>query len=251
MYFELIIESVILYVSIAGIFFTLLSKSKEQKYLLFLVLLTFFIILALYTIMNKEDNLFSVHFIIVKLIKLVSVIYLYLRTFGIYKEKLQNERIERLNFLNPINHAEIRNIINEDEEEIELIIEKADGLYQKSLLSKEILSENREKIERFFENNKNKYLDSEFNLDSLSKHTKVARQDLSQTFSISMNTTFNSYLNEKRIKYACDELKKNNDISIVILSEMCGYKSRASLYRNFIIVKGISIAEFKKQLTGN
>ena len=72
--------------------------------------------------MNKEDNLFSVHFIIVKLIKLVSVIYLYLRTFGIYKEKLENERIERLNFLNPINHAEIRNIINEDEEEIELII---------------------------------------------------------------------------------------------------------------------------------
>lgn len=201
--------------------------------------------------MNKEDNLFSVHFIIVKLIKLVSVIYLYLRTFGIYKEKLKNERIERLNFLNPINHAEIRNIINVDEEEIELIIEKADGPYQKSLLSKEILSENREKIERFFENNKNKYLDSEFNLDSLSKHTKVARQDLSQTFSISMNTTFNSYLNEKRIKYACDELKKNNDISIVILSEMCGYKSRASLYRNFIIVKGISIAEFKEQLTGN
>ena len=68
--------------------------------------------------MNKEDNLFSVHFIIVKLIKLVSVIYLYLRTFGLYKEKLQNERIERLNFLNPINHAEIRNIINEDEEEM-------------------------------------------------------------------------------------------------------------------------------------
>lgn len=248
MYLELIIESLIFYVSIAAIFFTLLLRSSDRKNLLIIVVLSFFIISAIYILIKQDDYLFSAPFIIVKLIMLITAIYLYFKSFGNYKRKLENDRAQRLGFLTPLNHAEIRKVINEDEESIEIDKEKADDRYQKSLLPDEILLQNRNKIEQFFEKHQNKYLESDFSLDSLSKFTRVSKQDLSQTFSINMNTTFNSYLNEKRIKYACDELKKNSDISIVILSEMCGYKSRASLYRNFKIVKGVSIGEYKELL---
>lgn len=251
MYLEIIIESIILYISLAAIVIFILSNPNEIKYYLILTLSSFFLILALYIIRHSTDIVYSSQFILLKIIKLTSVIYLYFKSFDLYKKKLKADKEQRLKLLRPVNRAEVRKIINDNVNEIERTKENNDVRYQKSLISNEEQLIIRKKIEYFFENNKSEFLDSEFNLNSLSKYTKVPRLELSQTFSMNMNTTFNIYLNEKRIEYACSELMNDNNISIVILSEKCGYKSRASLYRNFNIVKGMSLVEYKKKQLKN
>lgn len=243
-YLEIIIESIILYISITGILFLLLLKQFKDRHIIISTHLLILFMWAFYCINNSSGYEFSFQFVIEKFFKLTCVILLYFRSFEIYKEKLENDKKMRLNILNFNIEKQISTIENENKIAIEIV----DDRYQKTLISKEKQLQISKKIEHFFENNKCTYLDNAFSIDVLSDQIQVPKLYLSQTFNVTMNTTFNSYLNEKRIMYACTELKKNKKISIVLLSEMCGYQSRASFYRNFKIVKGVSFVDYRKQL---
>lgn len=283
MYLETIIESIILYISLAGLFYHFLSLPSERKNFRLPTVLFILFISSLYVIIKNESYIISSQFVTIKIIKLISVFYLYFKAFDIYKKKLENISDQRHDDLTQRNQRVFRldntysgesgkmgielpgielSGIELPERElagIELIgnglldnaPDELDNRYQKSLIPIQEQEQIRKKIETFFEQNENKYLDSDFNLDSLSKHISVPKHEMSQTLSLNMDTTFSNYLNENRINYACNELMKNSTISVVELSEICGYRSRASFYHNFKNVKNTSFAEYRKQFEVN
>lgn len=250
MYIEIILESIILYISIACTVFLLLSRTKRKQFFLMFPLLILFIVLAFRTLMQNDNTVINVTHLVSILFKLVVVIYFYFSSFNLYKKKLERDKEKRLNIYTPfkfLDNSPVSNIELENTPSESLV----DKRYLKSQLPLEEQLVIKEKIEQYFDNDKKRYLDPEFNLTELSKDMGVLSQHLSQTFNLTMNISFSNYINEKRINHACNELEKNPRISVFGLSEMCGYKSRASFYRNFTIVKGVTFVEYKKQSGAN
>lgn len=247
MYLETIIESFILYITIASAVFFMLSRPQRKQYFPIVPLLILFFTLALISLIINEDSSITIQYFILLLFKLASVIYLYFISFNAYKKRLELSKEKRLKITTPYNYHDNSRVSNNKLESAPYQTSE-EKRYKKSLLTLEEQLTIKGKIENYFSKNKNIYLDSEFSLSELSKQTGVSRQFLSQTFNLAMNTSFNNYINEKRINYACNELQKSPSISVVVLSEMCGYKSRASFYRHFMLVKNITLTEYKDML---
>lgn len=106
-----------------------------------------------------------------------------------------------------------------------------------------------EEILNFFEEQPDEYLKPSFNIDRLANLLKAKRHQISKVFSDEINTSFPKYLNEKRIKHACNIIDKQmGDVNISKLSEQCGYKSRTSFYNNFQKVTGMQLTEYMDKI---
>lgn len=134
---------------------------------------------------------------------------------------------------------------NESDNIFSLKNNKTDAVYQKSKIQDDVLFDYLSRINKYMETKP--YLDPEFNLNRLSHDLKIYKHHLSQVFSKEYGQSFTTFVNTKRIEYACSLLKrKTPDCNIEELAERCGFSSKASFYRNFNEIMGDTPAKYMK-----
>ena len=93
-----------------------------------------------------------------------------------------------------------------------------------------------------------KYIDGHFTeeltLNELSHLSALSPSTFCACFNRITGVTFNTYLNERRIKYATELIKKGYKITAV--SSFCGYNDFATFSRNFKKIIGISPREYQR-----
>ncbi|MCU7694806.1 helix-turn-helix domain-containing protein [Haoranjiania flava] len=216
--------------------------------LLITITLTFSIF---FTLFSGASNRLAIYMI--KILEFITVITLYLLLFNQYKYKLENMRNKRLAILQPFSIALPKTDAQPAiETEIEALPEKMnDTKYMKVLLDDDTLNYYLKKIQAYFAKELDEYLSPEFNLSVLSEKTGIQKAHLSQVFNVKAGKTFIRFLNEKRIAYACELLQEDADMSIIALSEACGYRSRTTFYQQFKAIKGQSVQEYISNLKIN
>jgi AraC-like DNA-binding protein len=90
------------------------------------------------------------------------------------------------------------------------------------------------------------YLEANLNLFKLAKMTGVSTQNISQTLSQFLETTFFDFVNQARIEEAKNLLKENKK-TVLEVSELVGFNARSSFYKAFKKETGMTPSEFKKQ----
>ena len=56
--------------------------------------------------------------------------------------------------------------------------------------------------------------------------------------------TFNEYINQRRVNYIVEQLKRNTETSLPKLFAYVGYNQRTTAIRNFQKITGVTPAEF-------
>lgn len=188
-------------------------------------------------------------FVFLKLLIIILTVAIYFYLFESYKQKLkrdQKSRQDGFELLSVKNllalYGTATNSLKTDKEG------EIDKRYEKSLIDSNLLEKQKEIVLEYLDKNPKVILHSNFNLNFLSKETGISKHHLSQVFNISLSITFSKYLKNKRIDYACEQLKKmeEKDINFTRLAETIGYKSRSSFYQNFKEVTGLTPSEYIK-----
>ncbi len=118
--------------------------------------------------------------------------------------------------------------------------------YQKSAVSKELMEGYVEKVKEYID--AEYYLDADHSLDTMASALKIPRHHLSQLFSQHYKQSFLKYINSLRIKHACRILEDPHFKSnIEELAEACGFKSKASFYRNFSGEMNCTPSEYRER----
>ncbi len=111
--------------------------------------------------------------------------------------------------------------------------------YRSSESSSEVLLY---RIFKFIEDNYGKNC----SLSDLSKHTGYEYTYLSRYFKQMVGISFNDYVNEYRISKVC-YLLQNGDMTVLEISNECGFNSLRTLNRNFKEQIGIPPAEYRRR----
>lgn len=101
-------------------------------------------------------------------------------------------------------------------------------------------------IFKFIENNYNKNC----TLANLAKYTGYDYAYLSRYFRRAVGISYNDYVNQYRISKAC-YLLQNNEMTVLEISNECGFNSLRSLNRHFKDQLGMPPADYRKQLKDN
>lgn len=88
----------------------------------------------------------------------------------------------------------------------------------------------------------------ELTLESVAHDLACSPYELSRIFSGTLHTNFNTYLNERRLEYAVNEMI-NTDLSITDIYENAGFQSQRTFNRAFKERYRMSPREFRKQET--
>ena len=104
-------------------------------------------------------------------------------------------------------------------------------------------------LELYFENEK-PFKNPSFNIEECSDHLDCNKKELADFLKLHKKTTFNNYINIFRIKEFKSLLAEEaNDLyDINSLAEMAGFKSRATFYRAFKDIEGITPTQYKDSL---
>lgn len=90
------------------------------------------------------------------------------------------------------------------------------------------------------------YLDIDLNKNGFYESVNIPKGHISPFLKQVYGKNFNSFINELRLIYAAKELRREELIyTIDDLSFICGFRSRASFYRNFIVVFGCSPHQYR------
>jgi len=94
------------------------------------------------------------------------------------------------------------------------------------------------------------YLDETLTLKKLSVSLKISEKKLSIFLNNHLNTGFKEYINFYRVEAVKEKLRseKYNNLTLVAISEECGFNSKASFYRIFKKHTGISPSQYKKSI---
>lgn len=112
------------------------------------------------------------------------------------------------------------------------------------ILEKELEISYRLEIEKFIA--AKAYLDVDLNKDSFCKKISIPKAHVSPFLKKIYGKSFNGFINDLRLSYAAKELIREELIyTIDDLSFVCGFRSRASFYRNFIAVFGCSPHQYR------
>lgn len=82
-------------------------------------------------------------------------------------------------------------------------------------------------------------------LDSMARQLNASKFYLSRIFNSKLGTTFNLYVNDKRIKLA-EYLLKNSELSVTEISYQSGFDSTRTFYRAFSNNHEITPSEYRK-----
>lgn len=93
----------------------------------------------------------------------------------------------------------------------------------------------------------NKYfLMQDLTLQELSSRLEIKPYLLSEYLNKNSNTNFYSFINGLRIDEAKKLLKEKPHLSVSVVKDMCGFKSRASFYNNFKKNEGCTPLAYRK-----
>jgi len=94
------------------------------------------------------------------------------------------------------------------------------------------------------------FLDENLTLKKLSNSLEISEKKLSMFLNNHMNTKFSDYVNFYRVEAVKEKLKSEefDKLTLVAISEECGFNSKASFYRIFKKHTGISPAQYKKSI---
>ena len=81
-------------------------------------------------------------------------------------------------------------------------------------------------------------------LNDILRISTMSKSEFCKNFRKMAGYTFNEYLNQIRIRKACELIKNDNKISTICL--FCGYEDSSTFYRNFVKIMGVSPAKYKK-----
>lgn len=93
------------------------------------------------------------------------------------------------------------------------------------------------------------HLAEDCSLESLSAALSYSYTYLSKYFKQSVGQSYNSYVNQHRVREVCSRLCNTSD-SILKISEECGFRSLRSMNRNFKEQTGVTPAEYRKTVRG-
>jgi len=95
-----------------------------------------------------------------------------------------------------------------------------------------------------------RYKDHEFNLKQLSNEVGVGIRELAEYFNEELSISFNDYIHQKKV----EEFKKlvkadeENTYSVEGMAQLAGFKSKATFYRIFKKLEGVTPAKYKECL---
>lgn len=91
------------------------------------------------------------------------------------------------------------------------------------------------------------YLDPDIDLRKLSKEIGVSPHDLSDTLNATLKTNFYSYINNKRINYACELLVADSSKSVIDVAIESGFNSKGAFYSAFKKTRGMTPSNYRQQ----
>ncbi|PKD21780.1 cupin [Salegentibacter salinarum] len=84
-------------------------------------------------------------------------------------------------------------------------------------------------------------------LDDIADIAFMSKNAFCRYFKKRTNKTFFQFLIEIRIEHACKLLYKDHDLSISVISELCGFQNIANFNRKFKELKGITPSQYRHQ----
>lgn len=91
------------------------------------------------------------------------------------------------------------------------------------------------------------YLENNFSehisLEEICRRSAMSKTEFCARFRALTGQTFNGYLNACRVKKAAEWLREGRPVSAV--SDLCGYRTFSTFYRNFKKIMGVSPAEYR------
>lgn len=117
------------------------------------------------------------------------------------------------------------------------------------VVSKDLILAYKIEIQRFI--GSRAYLAVDLTKDIFSERVNIPKAHISPFLREAYGKGFNAFINELRVTYASKELKRK-DLAYTMeeLSFICGFRSRASFYRNFIAVFGCSPLQYRNEQLG-
>lgn len=82
-------------------------------------------------------------------------------------------------------------------------------------------------------------------LEEICRRSAMSRTDFCARFRALTGQTFNGYLNACRVKKAAEWLREGRPVSAV--SDLCGYRTFSTFYRNFKKIMGVSPREYRAE----
>jgi len=92
----------------------------------------------------------------------------------------------------------------------------------------------------------NQHFTEDLSLKSLAKELGMSTSVLTNLFSQSLNCSFTAYLNDLRLEYA-KSLLRSDHYSIHEITQLCGFQSDRSFFRNFKQQNGLTPGEYRRQ----
>lgn len=92
------------------------------------------------------------------------------------------------------------------------------------------------------------YTSPEFNLKLLSKELGVGTKELAEYFNEELSISFNDYIHQKKIEEFKKLIKEDdeNTYSLEGMAQLAGFKSKATFYRVFKKIEGITPSKYKE-----
>ncbi|MFC7525804.1 helix-turn-helix domain-containing protein [Parapedobacter sp. GCM10030251] len=119
--------------------------------------------------------------------------------------------------------------------------------YQKSAVSLKLLAEYEVALKKLVVEKK-VYLDDGLSLASLAHQLKIPKHHLSQVFSLRIEKSFNTYINELRIHHAIALMNAHPEWTISEIFLASGFTAKASFNRYFKQVQGCTPTEYRSRI---
>ncbi len=95
---------------------------------------------------------------------------------------------------------------------------------------------------------KKPYLQDDFSVDDLARMTRTNRMYLSRAINFHSGRNFNQLINYYRIKYAVELIKKDSNLKMNELSQMCGFHTVVSFNMAFKLNERMTPSEYARSL---
>ncbi len=130
-----------------------------------------------------------------------------------------------------------------------LMIEAEKKQYGRSLLAGVDVEGAMKKLERLMETERI-YADDQLTLRDLADELSLTPHQLSQLLNERLGTNFNAYVNQYRIREACDILLNRPEMTVLAVSLEVGFNSKSAFYEAFTRFTGTSPQNYRKRGTG-
>ncbi|EQA43827.1 DNA-binding helix-turn-helix protein [Leptospira broomii serovar Hurstbridge str. 5399] len=129
---------------------------------------------------------------------------------------------------------------------LQKVARETNSKYSRSLLLGMNMETLRENLRLAMETEK-LYRDEDLSLATLAEELALSPHQLSELINQEMGKNFSAFVNEYRIREACELLKEEADRSILDIGYEVGFRSKTSFHRAFIKQVGLPPSEFREK----